>query len=117
VESPDIPGRFRTIADAQLTSASPDLLETIYICQQRQEWYQDYARTNDYEDLEFVGSASINDPIELTADTIRRALEFTAEDRARDNTWSAALRRLIDSSEDAQCTGQVCTGHVARVEG
>ena len=100
VEKVPIPD-FRTIADAQLTNPSPDLLETIYICEQRQEWYQNYARTNDYDELDFVGSATIDDPIEVTADIIRRTLEFTTEDRVRDRSWSEALRRLIDTSEDA----------------
>jgi Zn-dependent peptidase ImmA (M78 family) len=99
VEKVPIPD-FRTIADAQVTNASPDLLETIYLCEQRQEWYRDYAHTNGYEELGFVGSATISDLIEPTADKIRRTLEFTTEDRASDRTWSEALRRLIDTTED-----------------
>src|SRR5579871_5768303 len=35
---------FRTGRAARAGRASPDLLETIYICQQRQEWFRDYAR-------------------------------------------------------------------------
>lgn len=100
-ESIPIPD-FRTIADNQLTEPSPDLLETIYLCEQRQEWYQNYAQANDYDDLDFVGSATINDSVELTADKIRRTLQFTTEDRARDRSWSEALRRLIDTTEYAR---------------
>lgn len=99
VETVPIPD-FRTIADAEVTSPSPDLLETIYICEQRQEWYTDYARANGYDELDFVGSATTDDPIETTADKIRRHLEFTAEDRARDRSWSDSLRRLIDTTEN-----------------
>lgn len=36
---------FRTVAGQQIIRPSPDLLATIYICQQRQEWYQDFARS------------------------------------------------------------------------
>lgn len=92
---------FRTIADAQVTSPSPDLLETIYICEERQDWYRDYALANGFEELDFVGSATVNDPIGPTADKIRRMLAFTVEDRASDRSWSDALRRLIDTTEDA----------------
>ncbi|MEE3750093.1 ImmA/IrrE family metallo-endopeptidase [Mycobacterium intracellulare] len=99
VEKVPIPD-FRTIADAEVTTPSPDLLETIYMCEQRQEWYRKYAARNDYDPLDFVGSATINDPIAVTADKIRRRLGFTSDDRARDRTWSEALRRLIDSAED-----------------
>lgn len=92
---------FRTIADARVTSPSPELLETIYICEERQEWYRDYALANGFEELDFVGSVTVNDPIGPTADKIRRMLEFTTEDRASDRSWSEALRRLIDTTEDA----------------
>ena len=35
---------FRTVAGHQLTRPSPDLLDTIYLCQERQSWYREYAR-------------------------------------------------------------------------
>src|SRR5271157_954454 len=57
VESIPIPD-FRTITNEYTVRPSPNLLDTIYICQQRQEWYHDYARAMGEEPLTFVGSAS-----------------------------------------------------------
>ncbi len=35
---------FRTMADQGVLGPSPDLLETLFHCQQRQEWYHDFAQ-------------------------------------------------------------------------
>ena len=98
VEKLPIPD-FRTFANSPLSNPSPDLLETIFIAEQRQDWYRGYAQRNGYDELPFVGSASIDDPVVEVAESVRRSLEFTADDRARDRNWSEALRRLIDSTE------------------
>jgi len=36
---------FRTVANSPQARPSPDLLETISICRQHQEWYRDFARS------------------------------------------------------------------------
>src|SRR5690348_11418467 len=51
---------FRTVSGRETQRPSPDLLETIYICQQRQEWYRDFARSVGEHALPFVGSAKIS---------------------------------------------------------
>jgi transcriptional regulator with XRE-family HTH domain len=33
---------FRTIADRELSRPSPNLLDTLYLCQERQTWYREY---------------------------------------------------------------------------
>lgn len=92
---------FRTVANQEIVEPSPDLLETIFICERRQEWYRQYALSIGAEPLSFIGSSTLDSSIEETADEIREALQFTADDRVQDRTWDEARRRLIDSTEDA----------------
>src|SRR5258706_9296012 len=57
VERVPIPD-FRTVENRRIGRPSPDLLETVYLCQQRQEWYRDFARSGPEEPLAFVGSSA-----------------------------------------------------------
>lgn len=91
---------FRTIADAGLGRPSPNLLDTIYLCQRRQYWYHDFARSEDQEPLEFIGSARLDDGIAVTAERIRHALEFDVEERRRLATWTDALRQFIRQADE-----------------
>jgi Zn-dependent peptidase ImmA (M78 family)/transcriptional regulator with XRE-family HTH domain len=98
VEHVPIPD-FRTIADAGVARPGADLLETIYICQQRQEWYRDFARSGGEDRLGFVGSATVESGVVHTAASMRAALGFDLEERRRMPTWTDALRRFIDQAD------------------
>lgn len=110
VESIPIPD-FRTMSDRTLAQASPNLLETIYLCQQRQAWYQDYARSMGMPPLPFIGSVTVNDPIPETAEAMRRLLRVELEARKRCGTWEAALREFIGQA-DASGIMVMCSGVV-----
>ena len=45
---------YRTVAGRGVARPSPDLLDTLYICQQRQEWYREYAVAMREPTLSFV---------------------------------------------------------------
>jgi len=72
---------FRTMAGGHVESPSPDLLDSIYLCQQRQEWYREFARTAGEMPLPFVGSVSLTSDVVITAAGIRHALGFDLEER------------------------------------
>jgi len=90
---------FRTVADAGIRRPSPDLLDTLYLCQQRQDWYRDLARAMGEEPFPFVGAAQVNDDMVRTATTIRHALGFDVEARRQMPTWTDALRRFIEQAD------------------
>lgn len=90
---------FRTVANARIARPSPDLLDTIYLCQQRQEWYRDFARSMGEVTLQFVGSSNLESGIEATAASMRHALGFDVEERRRMSTWTDALRHFISQAD------------------
>lgn len=98
VEEVPIPD-FRTVGNAHIGHPSPDLLETIYLCQQRQEWYRDFVRAAGDERLALVGSMRTTDDIVDTAACIRQALGFDLDERRRIPTWTDALRRFIEQAD------------------
>jgi Zn-dependent peptidase ImmA (M78 family) len=98
VEEVPIPD-FRTLPGALRDRPSPDLLDTLYLCQQRQEWYREFARTMGEAPLGFVGSAQIEDDVVATAGTMRHALGFDLAERERLPTWTEALRRFIEQAD------------------
>jgi len=63
VERVPIPD-LRTRGTLRIGHPSPDLLDTIYLCQRRQAWYRDWARSVGEEPRAFVGSASIDARVE-----------------------------------------------------
>jgi len=99
VEQVPIPD-FRTIASARLQRPTPDLLDTIYLCQQRQEWYRDFARMAGARALDFVGSASVSSNVVETAAQIRQKLKFDLEERRTLPSWTEALRRFIELADN-----------------
>lgn len=92
---------FRTLRDEQLARPSPNLLDTIYLCEQRQEWYRDFARSTGELDLPFVGSLSTAAETDDAADAMQAALGFDVESRQEYSTWEGALRGLVERAEGA----------------
>lgn len=92
---------FRTRDNAAIGRPSPDLLETIYLCQQRQEWFRDFARGSGEEALSFVGSLTLQSDIVEAAERIRDKLGFDLDRRRELPTWSEALREFIALADGA----------------
>jgi Zn-dependent peptidase ImmA (M78 family) len=92
---------FRTLDGARPRDPSPDLLDTVYTCQQRQDWYVSYARSAGAEALPFVRTLSLRDDIVKAADVIRGTLGLDLSIRRQMPTWEEALRQFIQLADDA----------------
>jgi len=80
---------------------SANLLDTLYLCQQRQDWYREYARLNRMDAVEFIGSARVTQAPEKAAAALRAAIGIKRTERQDIPTWTEALRTLIERADQA----------------
>ncbi len=90
---------MRTLGDEPV-APSADLLDTIYLCQRRQEWYREYALAQGYEPLTFIASVSHDQPAVAVAELIRDRIGFQMDQRGY-RTWSDAVLGLAQKLEQA----------------
>lgn len=91
---------FRTIANSHRESPSGNLLDTIYACQVRQDWFIEYALTNGFEPLPWVGSCSVDLSAEECAQQVIELLDFSVEQRKNLSSRSQVRRYVIDALEN-----------------
>ena len=90
---------YRTVAGTAEGRPSPDLLDTLYTMQRRQEWLRESLVENDVEPLAFVASATFADEPDAVGREMRRALGLDGGWAGAVHTWQDAvgeLRRAIE---------------------
>ncbi|MDE0150876.1 MAG: ImmA/IrrE family metallo-endopeptidase [Bdellovibrionales bacterium] len=98
VEKVPIPD-FRRMPATDQKDPSPNLLDTLYICQRRQDWYKDYMHSMREQPLSFIGSVRpLTSNIMKTAENIRKILNFSIKERKELPTWTNALSRFIEQA-------------------
>lgn len=73
---------------------SPDLLETIYAMQRRQDWLRDERRESEAGPLEFVGSARLSDEPSAVGREMRRIVGIDEGWASAVSTWEGAVNEL-----------------------
>jgi len=88
---------LRTVGGVPVPRPSIDLLETVRIALQRQEWYLEYQKDHGLEPLPFVGRFGLNSPVVEVAADIRSVLNVAREEGQR--TWEIYFRELVEAAE------------------
>lgn len=90
---------FRTLANREVRRPSPNLLDMLYHCLERQSWYKEFAQISRQEPRAFVGSLTVAmSPVEA-AQVIRSHIGFDLETRQESTTWEDALRLFIQLAD------------------
>lgn len=92
---------FRTLGDRPIRTPTPDLLDTIYACEARQAWFQEYAQLNGVEPVDLVGSQTLQTPVVDAAAALSHELGFGLDRRVEFANWSDAFDGLREHAEDA----------------
>lgn len=87
---------FRTVENVQIKRPSPNLLDAIYACQQRQEWFREFAHVNKLEECDFVGSLSVRECPAKAAEKIAKYIGFSIDERASCRNHEEALRYFVN---------------------
>lgn len=90
---------FRTVRSATISRPSPNLLDTVHICKERQAWFRDHVRQFGATALDFVGSADLTERPEQVAKRIGDKLKFTVEDRVAIADPDASMRAFVSKVE------------------
>lgn len=90
---------FRTIQGGGVKRLSPELIDTIYACVRRQEWYREYLADLGVENLAFLGRFNAeSDPVAVAAD-IRNVIGWTPEERAAEPQLQLVIGRFAAAIE------------------
>jgi Zn-dependent peptidase ImmA (M78 family) len=91
---------FRTVMGRAPRRPSPNLLDTIYQMQRRQEWMREFLQEHGAGRLEFIGSATYESPVVELAGAIRATLGFDVDWASAFATWEDALRAMKSAIEE-----------------
>ncbi len=90
---------LRTVKDKP-SRPSPELLDTIYAMQRRQDWLREERIDSEAGAREFVGSARLNDDPQAVGQEMRRAVGVADEWAAQVANWQEAVSELRRRIED-----------------
>lgn len=92
---------FRSVGNAFVSDASPELEATILAMQEKQAWFREYLIENGKSPLSFIGSITLQTPIKNAAKKIKDILSLTETNLESIGNWSEYMGILIRQIESA----------------
>ena len=92
---------YRTRTDDAVRRPTPNLIETIFEMQRRQDWMREYLVEEGQGPLPFVGSANIGDRVVPLARRMREELDLADNWAEQQSSYEETLRFLREQVEEA----------------
>lgn len=92
---------FRTRQDGGVRRPSPNLIETIFEMQRRQDWMREFLVEEGHTKLPCVGSATVGKSVSSLAQQMRQTLQLEDDWAEQQTSWEEALRFLREQIESA----------------
>jgi Zn-dependent peptidase ImmA (M78 family) len=92
---------YRTRKGEAVRKPTPNLIETIFEMQRRQEWMKEFLLEQGHEPLPFVGSRSVGDNIRAVAKSMRKTLRLSENWAEKHATWEKALTFFRERIEES----------------
>ena len=89
--------KIHAIDGRPLRRPSPDLIDTIYLCQLRQDWYREFVHLKEEDPSPFIGSASLDDDAATVAELILHDLGLG--EHPSSSNWNDLLQLLIERAD------------------
>lgn len=102
-EPPDEPlplPDFRTVAGEEVSQPSPELIDTVYACVRRQDWFREYVEDIGGEPLPFLGQFTVQSDPKIVGTNIRDVVGWTPAERAAEPNLQQVIGRLAARIED-----------------
>jgi Zn-dependent peptidase ImmA (M78 family)/transcriptional regulator with XRE-family HTH domain len=90
---------FRTLEGRGVRRPSPNMLDMIYACQERQSWYREFSLASRMPEADFVSSATLDQRPEAVAADMSIRLGFDLSARDACSSWEEALRLFVGQAE------------------
>ena len=90
---------FRTKRSKSIGKASPNLLDVIYLMQNRQDWYRGFVESEQISATKLIGETEISSPPEQIARDFRKLLKFDLVNGKKGSKKANRLNFLIQNIE------------------
>jgi Zn-dependent peptidase ImmA (M78 family) len=96
----NLPIPFFRSNESKVEKVGINVVDTILLLQQRQDWLKNYLKDNDFEQLDFVGKFKNSSNVQAIVSDIRKTLNLPENWASQFRNWQLAQEHIVQHIED-----------------